>query len=129
MAEVRPIENDEDLRAALERMDVLWRNKDQDKQAGDELKVLTILVEDYERRTAPIPPPTPLDAIRFRMDQLGLKTIDLAEHMGTTRARASEVLHGKRQLTLPMIRRLVASLQMDAATLIGIEEKLPRLTG
>ena len=80
MADVRPIESDEDLQAALERMEKLWGDKDHDPAAADELKVWTILVEDYERRTSPILPPSPVEAIRFRMDQLGLKTIELAEH-------------------------------------------------
>jgi HTH-type transcriptional regulator/antitoxin HigA len=116
---IRPIETDEDLATILARIETLWPKKDRSEKAADELKVLSILVEEYERRTAPIPPPTPLEAIRFRMDQMGLKTITLAERMGTTRARASEVLNGKRQLTLPMIRRLARSLGLSADVLIG----------
>ena len=60
------------------------------------------------------------------MDQLGLKTIKLAEHMGTTRARASEVLSGKRQLTIPMIRKLARSLDLSADILIGVEQDRTR---
>ena len=120
---IRPIETDEDLAAALERVDRLWPKKDQNKKASDELKVLSVLIEDYERRTAPIPPPTAIEAIRFRMDQVGIKTIKLAEYMGTTRARASEVLNGKRQLTLPMIRRLARTLDLSADILVGVDEK------
>ena len=118
---IAPIETDEDLNRALERVDALWPRKGRSKKAADELKVLAILIEEYERRAATILPPTPLEAIRFRMDQLGLKTIKLAEHMGTSRARASEVLHGKRQLTLPMIRRLARRLDLSADVLVGVE--------
>lgn len=74
----------------------------------------------------PIGLPTPIEAIRFRMDQLGLKTIDLAKHMDTTRARAGEVLNGKRQLTLAMIPRLVESLGIDAGSLVGSGPCPPR---
>lgn len=116
---IRPIESQGDLEAALLRMEKLWPKKDKTPNAADELKVLGVLVEDYERRTFPMLPPTPVEAIRFRMDQLGLKTIHLAEHLGTTRARASEVLNGKRPLTLAMIRRLRLSLGMSAEVLIG----------
>jgi len=116
---IRPVETPDQLQAALARMDALWPKKDKSSKAADELKVLAVLVEDYERRTTPMLPPTPIEAIRFRMDQLGLKTIHLAEHLGTTRARASEVLNGKRPLTLAMIRRLTRSLGMSADALVG----------
>ncbi len=117
---IAPIETDKDLEDALARIDALWAEKDRSKKAANELKVLAILVEDYERRMSPMGPPTPIEAIRFRMDQLGIKTINLAERMGTTRARASEVLSGKRPLTLPMIRRLAQSLDLSADVLIGV---------
>lgn len=80
--------------------------------------MLCILIEDYERRTIPLRPPTPLEAIRFRMDQMGINTARLGELMGVTRARASEVLNGKRPLTLAMIRALVRNLGMDAEVLL-----------
>ena len=118
---IAPIETEEDLHKALARIEALWPKRDRSKKAADELKVLAVLVEDYERRTAPIGPPTPIEAIKFRMDQLGMKTIKVAEHMGTTRARASEVLNGKRQLTLPMIRRLVKNLDLSADVLVGVD--------
>jgi HTH-type transcriptional regulator/antitoxin HigA len=121
-----PIETDADLDKALRRIDALWSKKHRSKKAADELKVLAILVEEYERRSASVGPPTPIEAIRFRMDQLGIKTIKLAEHMGTTRARASEVLNGKRKLTLPMIRRLARSLDLSADVLIGTDESEKR---
>lgn len=123
---VSPIETEKDLAAALARIDALWSKKDRSKKAADELKVLAVLVQDYEQRTKPIGPPTPIEAIRFRLDQLGMKTIELAEHMGTTRARASEVLNGKRQLTLPMIRGLARGLDLRADVLVGIANERKR---
>ncbi len=120
---IAPIETDRDLGEALARIDALWPKKDRSKKAADELKVLAVLVEDYERRTKPMGPPTPIEAIRFRLDQLGMKTIELAEHMGTTRARASEVLNGKRQLTLPMIRGLTRGLDLRADVLVGVSHE------
>ena len=126
---VKPIETEADFQSALARMEVLWPKKERSTKAADELKVLSILVADYERRTAPILPPTPLEAIRFRMDQMGLKTINLAEHLGTSRARASEVLNQKRQLTLPMIRRLALSLDINAEVLVGVGHSRERAVG
>lgn len=118
---IRPIENEADLREALAQVEALWEEKDESTQAADDLKVLSILIEDYERRTSPIAPPTPIEAIRFRMDQMGINTARLGEFMGTTRSRASEVLNGKRSLTLPMIRSLVHTLGISADVLISGE--------
>ncbi len=115
---IRPIENHKDLQAALARADDLWPKKDKSEKAAAELKVLSVLIEDYERRTSPIDSPNPVEAIRFRMDQLGINTSKLGEFMGTTRSRASEVLNGKRTLSLSMIRALVKMLGIDANALV-----------
>jgi HTH-type transcriptional regulator/antitoxin HigA len=84
---------------------------------ADELELLSLLIEDYEETVFPIPDPTPIEAIRFRMDQMGLKQKDLVPYLGS-RARASEVLSGKRPLTLRMIRALHEGLGIPAEVLI-----------
>lgn len=114
---IHPIHNDADHAAASARIDVLW-GADIGTTAGEELEILVTLVADYEARHHPILPPDPIEAIRFRMDQMGLTRKDLESMVGS-RARVSEVLAGKRPLTLAMIRRLRTGLGVPADVLIG----------
>jgi HTH-type transcriptional regulator/antitoxin HigA len=114
MSAVRPIRNDTDYEAALERIDSLM-----DSAADrDELEVLVTLVEAYEDRHFPIDLPTPIEAIEFRMEQEGLTQADLAKYIGG-RSKVSEVLSGKRPLTINMIRALNKHLGISAEVLIG----------
>jgi HTH-type transcriptional regulator/antitoxin HigA len=80
------------------------------------------LIEAYEEKHHAIPPPDPVDAIRFRMDQLDLDRKDLEEVIGS-RARVSEVLSGRRSLSLAMIRRLHRRLGIPTDILIGVAAK------
>lgn len=91
---------------------------EQDTPAGDKLDVLIALVEAYEERHHPIEPPDPIEAILFRMDQMGLNRKDLEPYLGS-RGRVSEVLTRKRPLTLTMIRRLWQGLHIPLESLIG----------
>ena len=93
-------------------MSVAWGSPE-----GDELDVLATLVVDYEAQHFPIAPPDPITAIEFRMEQQGLSRKDLEPMIGS-RARVSEVMTGKRPLTLEMIRRLSAELGISADVLI-----------
>lgn len=99
----------------------LERLIDAEPKAGepkaDELELLSLLIEDYEEKTFPITDPTPIEAIRFRMDQMRLRQKDLVPYLGS-RARVSEVLSGKRPLTLRMIRALHDGLGIPAEVLI-----------
>ena len=85
---------------------------------GDELELLSILVELYEDEQFPKKAPEPVDAIKFRMDQMGLKQKDIAPLFGGE-TRASEVLNGKRQLTLKMIAMLTRYLGIPLESLIN----------
>ena len=85
---------------------------------GDELELLSILVERYEDELFPKIAPDPIDAIRFRMDQMGLRQKDIAPLFGGE-TRASEVLNGKRQLTLKMIAMLTRYLDIPLESLIN----------
>ena len=76
---------------------------------GDELELLFLLVETYEDRAYPIDPPDPITALRFRMEQEGLKPKDLVPYIGS-KSKVSEVLSGQRPLSLTMIRKLVTGL-------------------
>jgi HTH-type transcriptional regulator/antitoxin HigA len=113
---VRPIRNERDYDAALADIDLLMDAK-RGTADGDHLDVLVTLVEAYERRRWAIDAPDPIDAIRIRMEQLGMRQRDLAPLIGST-GRVSEVLSRKRPLTLPMIRRLSVALGIRADVLI-----------
>ena len=114
---IRPIKNDTDYRAAVARIEVLMDARAGSREA-DELDVLATLVDRFESERFPIEAPDPIDALRFRMEQAGLTRRDLEPMIGT-RARVSEVLSGKRTLTLAMIRALHARLGIPAESLIG----------
>ncbi|TAH02187.1 MAG: transcriptional regulator [Sphingobacteriales bacterium] len=84
----------------------------------DELEMLTLLIEHYEKAHYPISPPSPIEAVKFRLDQLGKSTSELGEILGA-KSRQSEILSGKRKLSLNMIRRLHQILNIPAESLIA----------
>ena len=79
---------------------------------SDEMELLSILIEQYEKVNYPVDPPHPIDAILFRLDQLNLKKSELSKILGT-RSRASEILNRKRKLSLSMIRKLNIELNLS----------------
>ena len=113
---VRPIHNEKDYEAALAEVDTLM-DAAVGTAEGDRLDVLATLIEAYEARRWPIDTPDPIEAIRIRMEERGLRQRDLEPMIGS-RARVSEILSRKRALTLPMIRRLSAGLDLPAEVLI-----------
>ena len=114
---IQPIRTESDHDAAVARIAHLMGAKP-GTPAGDELDVLATLVDVYESRHFPIDTPDPIAVIRFQMEQQGLTRKDLEPMIGT-RARVSEVLTGKRALTLPMIRRLHTRLRIPLDLLVG----------
>jgi len=119
--EVRPIHNDDDHTAALRRIDAIWGAEDGTPE-GDELDILVTLVERYEAKRYPMPKATPLEVLKFMMEQNDRTQRDLAE-LFRSRSRASEILGGKRELTLGQIRLLSARWHIPAAALVGELEK------
>jgi HTH-type transcriptional regulator/antitoxin HigA len=111
------IKNDREYRRALKRAEELMDAKSGTPR-GDELELVAALIEWYEDEHAPVPPPDPVEAIRFRMEQAGLEAKDLVPYIGS-RARVSEVLNRRRSLGLPMIRRLHQGLEIPAEVLLG----------
>ena len=106
---------------ALERIGLLAARGEQITQdEQDELEVLIVLTERYEHENHPILPPTPLEAIRFRMEQMSYRQKDLAALVGGA-SRASEIMAGKRGLTTEMIRRLRDEWHIPADSLLGGE--------
>ena len=88
-----------------------------DSKASDELEVLSILIKEYENENFPVPRPNPIEAIKFRLDQLNMSESELSEILGF-RSRKSEILSGKRKLSLAMIRRLNEVLRIPEEVLI-----------
>jgi HTH-type transcriptional regulator / antitoxin HigA len=115
--EIKPIRNETDYRKAVTRIEALW-NARPGSVEHDELDVLTTLVEAYEERHHPVHPPDPVEAVRFRMDQLGLSRKDLEPYIGS-RGRVSEVLGRKRAMSLVMIRKLHRGLGIPAEVLLA----------
>jgi HTH-type transcriptional regulator/antitoxin HigA len=116
---LRPIKSSEQHEAALARVyDLMQMDLSRNQQAADELEVLSLLIEQYESVHYPVPPPHPIEAIKFRLEQLGKTPADLEEVLGY-RSRVSEILHGKRKLTLEMIRALHEKLQIQLESLIA----------
>lgn len=113
---IRLIKNEQDCKKALKRIEDLFDSKPNTPQ-GDELELLSFLVEDYESKNYPIDFPDPIEAIKFRMDQSELSQRDLIPFIGN-RAKVSRVLSGKSPLTLKMIRALHEHLGIAAEVLL-----------
>ncbi len=113
---IKPVKTRADHRAALKRVEELWDAKLKTPE-GDELDVLVTLVAAYEEAHFSIPAPEPIEAIKFRMEQMGLEDSDLKPYIGA-RSKVSEVLNLKRPLSLPMIRKLSEGLNIPAQSLI-----------
>ena len=116
---VRPIKTKSDHQRALAELTALLeRAPAPGSPVADEAEVLGTLVERYEDERFPVELPTPLEVIRFRMDQLDLAQKDLVPYIGSA-SKVSEVLSGKRPLSLGMIRALHRHLDIPAEVLIG----------
>jgi HTH-type transcriptional regulator/antitoxin HigA len=115
---VRPIRTEDDHKRTLERIDRLMGAAQPGTPESDELEVLATLVESYEDEHFPIDDPDPVSAIRFRMEQLGLTRQDLEPLLGS-RGRVSEILNGRRALSIEMIRRLHRELDIPLESLLG----------
>ena len=114
--EIKPIKTEQDYNQALERLEVIFDAKKGTKE-GDELEVLGILIEKYEDVYFPIDLPDPIEAIKFRMEQMNYSQNDLAKVIGL-KSRASEILNKKRKLSLEMIRNLHETMKIPTEVLI-----------
>lgn len=114
--EISPVKTESDYEAALEEIDRLWGSPEGTEE-GDRLDILLVLVENYESKHYPIDPPDPIEAIKFRMDQMNLTRKDLEPLIGS-RGRVSEVFNRRRPLSLPMIRRLHSQLHIPLESLV-----------
>ncbi len=113
---IKPIRNEADYQKALERLEVIFDAK-RGTEEGDELEILAMVIDNYENDNFPIDMPDPISAINFRMEQMGLKQKDLVKMIGF-KSRVSEIMNRKRKLTLEMIRKLNADLNIPTEILI-----------
>lgn len=105
-----------EYKKALKRLEKIFDAKPNTTK-GDELELLSLLIDKYEKEKYPIPMPDPIEAIKFRMEQMGYNQNDLAVIIGL-KSRASEILNKKRPLTLEMIRNIHDKLNIPTQVLI-----------
>lgn len=114
--EIKVIKTEEDYNNALKRLEVVFDAPINSPQ-GDEAELLTILIENYAEEHYPIEAPDPIEAIRFRMEQMNMSKKDLAEVIGY-KSRVSEIFSRKRKLPLNMIRQLHKKLKIPYDSLL-----------
>lgn len=115
--EAKLIKTEEDYTAALERLDTLFDAKP-GSELFDEAELLVALIGLYEQQHYKIVAPDPIEAIKFRMEQMGMKRTDLAVYLGT-KARVSEILNRQRKLTVEMMRKLHKEFGIPAESLLA----------
>mgnify|MGYP003637768820 CR=1 FL=1 len=113
---IKPIRSEADYKNALKRLEVIFDAK-KGTDDGDELEILSIIIDNHESENFPIGMPDPISAINFRIEQMGLKQKDLVDMIGF-KSRVSEIMNKKRKLTLEMIRKLNAKLHIPTEVLI-----------
>ncbi len=112
------IKTEEQYEMALERAyELMQLDLTEDSLELNELELLSVLIELYEKANYPVAPPHPIEAIKFHLDQKGISETELNKILGS-RSRKSEILSGKRKLSLSMIRILYEKLKIPAETLI-----------
>ena len=113
---LKVLKTEKEYQIALKRLEEIFDSK-KDSKNGDELELLSLLIDNYEKEKFPIDLPDPIEAIKFRMEQLGYNQKDLSDVIGL-KSRVSEILNKKRKLTLDMIRKLHAALGIPTEVLV-----------
>lgn len=113
---IKVIKTEEDYRLALKRLEVIF-DAPADSSEGDEAELLGILIEKYEDEYFPIEAPDPIEAIKFRMEQMNMDNQDLAKILGY-KSRVSEIFSRKRKLSLKMIKNLHVKMKIPYESLI-----------
>lgn len=117
---LRPIKNEKHYDEALARVyELMQKDIKPNSKASDELEIISILVKEYENEHFPVPQPSPLEAIKFRLEQMNMSESELSKILGA-RSRKFEILSGKRKLSLTMIRKLNETLNIPAEVLIQL---------
>jgi len=118
MNKIKVIKTEQDYNESLKLVEnLITLDPEPDSGEGEQLSLLSVLIQDYETRVFPEILPDPIEAIKFRMEQANLKAADLIPYIGS-RSRVSEILSGKRQMTLDMVRALSEGLGIPAKVLL-----------
>jgi len=118
MSDIKIIKNEQDYNDALKLVEALVSlDPDPESAEGEKLNLLGALIQDYENKAFPEMLPSPIEAIKYRMEQINIEPADLIPFIGS-RSRVSDVLSGKRQLTLDMVRALSEGLGISAKVLV-----------
>ena len=116
---IKPIKNKNDYEEALTIIEeLIMLDPEPDTEESDTLTIMSILVENYEKTNYPLETPTAIEAIKFRMEQLDLRPVNLVPYLGSA-SRVSEILSGKRGLTIKMINALSEGLGIPLAALVN----------
>lgn len=117
--DIHPIKTEADYSAALAEVERLW-GAEENTEDGDKLDILITLVDAYEKIHYPIAPPDPVEAIKFRMEQMGLTANDLDAVVGYG-GKGAAILNRQLELSVEMIRRLHQDWRIPLESLIGIQ--------
>src|SRR3989344_3835990 len=116
---IKVIKTEDDYKQALSMLEELMdKNPEPESEDGEILNLIATLIKDYEKNIFPDFLPNAIDAIKFRMEQQNLKPKDLVPYIGNS-SKVSEILSGKRTLTLSMMRKLQDGLGIPAKVLLG----------
>ena len=115
--EIRPIKTETDYTQALKRLEIIF-SAEIGTAESDEADVLGLLIDEYEKKHYHIEAPDPIEAIKIRMEEMQLRQVDLVNEIGG-KSRVSEILNRKRKLTVEMIRKLTARLNLSPGLLIN----------
>ena len=114
--DIKPLKTDSDYQMTLSRLEEIF-----DAPIGtpesDEADILGLMIDEYEKKHYPIDAPDPIEAIKIRMEEMQLKQVDLVPEIGG-KSRVSEILNRKRKLTVDMIRKIAAKLNLSAGLLV-----------
>ena len=113
---IKPIKTEKDYEVAIKRLEKIFDASPKSKE-GDEAEILSMLIDNYENQHYPIEAPDPIEAIKIRMEEMGIKQKDLVGIIGG-KSRVSEVLNRKKRLTVDMIRGIEKTLHLSASSLV-----------
>ena len=118
MEVIRPIKTEQDYKLALKQMESLFHAKPNTKE-GDILELLALVIEDYEDKNYKIEPLTPLEALKCEMEEQGLNQTNLAQRFGMSKSSISEILQGKKQMSVRFMKHLHNDLGISGNVLLA----------
>ena len=118
MEAIRPIKTEQEYRLALKKMETIFHAKPNTTE-GDLLYVLSLVIHEYEEKHYKIEPLTPLEALKCEMEEQGLTQANLAQRFGMSKSTISEILNGKKQMSLRLMRYLHNDLGIPANVLLA----------